>query len=316
MNNPLVSVCSPFYNVEPYAARFFDSLLSQTYKNLELILVNDGSTDNTDSVIRSYIPRLEAQGYKVRYIVQENAGLPGAVKRGLKEVNGRYLVWPDPDDWLTPDAISLRVRFMEEHPHVALVRGNVEFIREKDNVSEGCLCPGVKQAYPIDNFFEKLLNDLTWTMPVANMIRMSCLLEQYPTGEIYAHRKGGQNYQLMFPLAARYECWQIPELVGYYCVRDNSHSHIKDYEYRMALFRANEETTLRTLEVMPDIERKYKSYVKRHYADMRLNLAISSNKRSDAKKVFRELRQMKALSWRATLGLFVRLYLRRTIDGR
>lgn len=315
MNLPLVSVCSPFYNVAPYAARFFDSLLSQTYKNLELILVNDGSTDNTDDVIKSYIPQLEGRGYKVRYIVQQNTGLAGAINRALKEVNGMYLIWPDPDDWITPDSIMCRVRFLESHPHVALVRGSAELIREKDHVSEGYAYARVQHPCRMENFFEKLLNDETYTMPVANMIRMSCLLEQYPTREIYVHRKGGQNYQLMFPISARYECWQIPELVGYYCVRGNSHSHINDYEYRMALFCANEETTLATLKVMPDIERKYKSHVKRRYANMRLNLALSEKNRSDAKKVFHELRKMKVLSWRVKLGLFVRLYLRRTISS-
>lgn len=316
MNQPLVSVCAPFYNVAPFSARFFDSLLSQTYDNLELILVNDGSTDNTDDVIKSYIPQLEERGYKVRYIVQENAGLPGAINRALKEVNGVYLIWPDPDDWITPDSIMCRVRFLESHPHVAFVRGSVELIREKDQVSEGYAYARVEHPCRMENFFEELLNDKTYTMPVANMIRMSCLLEQYPAREIYVHRKGGQNYQLMFPIAARYECWQIPELVGYYSVRDNSHSHINDYNYRKELISAYEKTALATLSIIPEMERKYVLPLKRRYADVRLNMALSANNKNDARKAFREMRKMKMLSWRAKLGLFVRLYLRRTINGR
>lgn len=316
MNQPLVSVCTPFYNVAPFVARFFDSLLNQTYDNLEIILVNDGSTDNTDDVIKSYIPQLEERGYKVRYIVQENAGLPGAINRALKEVNGVYLIWPDPDDWITPDSIMCRVRFLESHPHVAFVRGSVELIREKDQVSEGYAYARVEHPCRMENFFEELLNDKTYTMPVANMIRMSCLLERYPAREIYVHRKGGQNYQLMFPIAARYECWQIPELVGYYCVRDNSHSHINDYNYRKELVRANEETALATLAIIPEIKLKYVLPLKRRYADVRLNMALSANNKTDARKAFREMRQMKMLSWRAKIGLFVRLYLRRTINGR
>lgn len=225
MQKDLVSVLSPCYNVEPYIPRFLNSLLAQTYKNLEIILVNDGSTDKTAEVIKKYIPRLEQEGYKVIFLEQENGGLGCTINNGLKYVTGEFLTWPDPDDWITPDSIEKRVQFLCEHPDAGLVRCNIERIEEATGGSLGLFEPHVHAPELIENFFEKLALTYTWFGSLACMVRTSMFDSVLPDREIYVSRRAGQNWQLLLPMAINYPCWQMGEVLGYYLVRKASHSH-------------------------------------------------------------------------------------------
>lgn len=225
MSQPLVSVCSPCYNVAPYIGEFLDSLLAQTYKHLQIILVNDGSTDSTGDVIRSYIPRLEAEGYEVILVEQENGGLPAAIHTALKHVTGELLTWPDPDDWLHPQAIEKRVAFLQEHEDVALVRCNAEKIEDGTKKSLGTFEPLGDSSYLISDYYQKLVRTQTWFGAGSTMVRMSCFDAQVPNRDIYVTKRGGQNWQLLLPIAMHYPCWQMQEVLGYYRVRQNSHSH-------------------------------------------------------------------------------------------
>ena len=106
MNKGLVSIITPCYNVEKVVHRYLNSILSQTYKKIELILVNDGSTDKTEEILLSYKSIFESQGIIFKYIYQENKGLGGSINTGLKYFTGEYLCWPDPDDTLHPQSIE------------------------------------------------------------------------------------------------------------------------------------------------------------------------------------------------------------------
>lgn len=98
-DNQLISVIIAAYNIEAYLPRCMDSLLSQTYDNLELILVNDGSTDGTGKLCDYYA----AKDVRVRVIHQENRGLSGARNAGLSIARGAYIGYVDGDDWVEPD---------------------------------------------------------------------------------------------------------------------------------------------------------------------------------------------------------------------
>lgn len=225
VDSDIVSIISPCYNVGPYIGRFLDSLIAQTYKSLEIILVNDGATDNTGEIIESYLPRLEAEGYKVLYIVQDNGGQSSAVNNALKHVTGRFLTWPDPDDWLTADSIEKRVTFMKKHPDVGMVRSNVERIDFETGKTLGLFEKNLTEACEIENAFEKLVFCQTWYAPVGYMLRTEYFDVVLPQRDIYVTKRGGQNWQMMLPIAQKYPCWQLPDLLGYYCVRNDSHCH-------------------------------------------------------------------------------------------
>lgn len=107
---PLVSIIVPVFNVEEYLARCIDSLISQTYKNIEIILIDDGSTDNSPSICDEY-----ANLYSnIRVIHQINMGLSGARNSGLEVAKGEYVTFVDSDDWLSSDMIDINLKNMDD----------------------------------------------------------------------------------------------------------------------------------------------------------------------------------------------------------
>ena len=100
--NPLVSIVVPIYNVKDYLAECLDSIKNQTYNNIEVLLVDDGSTDGSDIVARQYTE----EDNRFTYIHQANAGLSGARNTGKTAAKGEYIAFIDSDDWLECDYIS------------------------------------------------------------------------------------------------------------------------------------------------------------------------------------------------------------------
>lgn len=105
----LVSIIVPIYNVAPYLPQCLDSVYNQSYPNIEVVLVNDGSTDNSLEVCKDYV-----QKFGGIIIDKENGGLSSARNAGLRECNGEYLFFLDSDDWISKDAIQVLVDLMEE----------------------------------------------------------------------------------------------------------------------------------------------------------------------------------------------------------
>ncbi|WP_440249335.1 glycosyltransferase family 2 protein [Dialister succinatiphilus] len=92
------SVIVPVYNVEKYIHRCVDSILKQSYRNLELILVDDGSTDHSGRICDEY----EKRDNRVRVIHQKNTGLSGARNTGIRQSTGDFLFFVDSDDYVSP----------------------------------------------------------------------------------------------------------------------------------------------------------------------------------------------------------------------
>ena len=94
-----ISIIVPIYNVEPLLRRCIDSLLKQTYENLEIILIDDESPDNCGKIIDAYAK----MDNRIKVIHQKNAGVCAARNAGLRIATGDYIGFIDPDDWATPD---------------------------------------------------------------------------------------------------------------------------------------------------------------------------------------------------------------------
>src|SRR3989304_6831314 len=129
-NNVLVSIIIPTYNCQKYIRQAIESALAQTYKNIEIIVVDDGSSDNTREEIDDLISEK-----KISYIYQANKGLPGARNTGIKQSKGEYLVFLDSDDIILPEKIMSQVGFMKEHPQVCLVYSRYQYFKN-DNLND------------------------------------------------------------------------------------------------------------------------------------------------------------------------------------
>lgn len=112
MKEPLISVIIPIYNPGKYLKPCLDSIINQTYRKLEIILIDDGSTDGSGEVCDRYA----AQDGRVICVHQKNAGVSKARNAGLQLATGEYISFPDSDDYLELDTYEYLVRIMEEHP--------------------------------------------------------------------------------------------------------------------------------------------------------------------------------------------------------
>lgn len=128
-DNPLVSVIMPAYNAEQYIGEAIKSVLNQTYDNLELIVIEDCSRDNT----LQEIEKIKDARLKL-YKNSQNFGIAAATNRGLEVCKGRYVALLDDDDIAMPERLSLQVEFLEEHRDIDILGGRSIVIDKVGNV--------------------------------------------------------------------------------------------------------------------------------------------------------------------------------------
>ncbi len=123
---PLVSVIIPAYNAEKFISKTINSVLSQDHHDFEIIIVDDGSTDMTESIILSYVK----QSHKVKGIKQNNAGVSAARNNGFKSARGDYVAFLDADDIWESQFLSVLVQLLEKDPSTGLAHSDYREINE------------------------------------------------------------------------------------------------------------------------------------------------------------------------------------------
>ena len=116
--NTLLSIITPVYNVEAYLNRCVNSILTQSYRDIQLILVDDGSTDKSSSLCDEWA----AKDSRVVVIHKENGGVSSARNTGLEVASGKYLTFVDPDDFLAPDTYFANMAYLIEHQDVDILQ--------------------------------------------------------------------------------------------------------------------------------------------------------------------------------------------------
>ena len=122
MQAPRVTVVVAAYNGEAFLRQALESVFAQDFDSFEVVFVDDGSTDGTAEIARSF---------PVRYLHQENQGLPAARNAGLRVARGELVAFADDDDLQPPSKLALQVRYLDEHPEVGCVLGRNEWILEE-----------------------------------------------------------------------------------------------------------------------------------------------------------------------------------------
>lgn len=248
----LVSVIVPCYNMADKVERLIRSLLNQTYQDLEVIFVNDGSKDNTKEVILRYKDDFERRGMKFCLIDQENKGLAGAINAGLKAFSGEYLCWPDADDYLEPESIELRVRAFQEHPEAGVVSSDA-FLRDESNLEE--VTGLISEHYPHSNEpkqFQLLLDEKSMFCAGCHLVRTNAFLEVNPERYIYPAKRG-QNWQMLLPLYYKYSRFFLDRPLYNYINYSKSMSKNKDnLDNLIERYKEHEQIIIKTLS---DIER-------------------------------------------------------------
>jgi glycosyltransferase involved in cell wall biosynthesis len=122
---PLLSVLIPTYNRAHYIREAIDSVLAQEYDNLEIIVVDDGSTDDTQNVVERIVGALRATPLRnrnpIKYFYQENRGISAARNVCLAHASGEYIAWLDSDDYWLPGKLKAQVKYFKEHSDCEIV---------------------------------------------------------------------------------------------------------------------------------------------------------------------------------------------------
>ena len=217
---PTVSVLIPTYNCAQYLPAALDSLLRQSRKPEEIVVVDDGSSDETAAVLA---------GYPVKYFWQENFGTSAAPRNtGLRACTGEYIAFLDADDLACSGRLESQAKFLDEHPNVgAVVTDFVEFKDEKDCATTHYdTCPRITKALNGAPFvvFEPeaardILLDENYALPSTLMIRREVL--SWVPGFVCEPRLG-QDVHFMYQVARRFDIGILATVGARRRVHDNN----------------------------------------------------------------------------------------------
>lgn len=189
--NPKVSIVIPVYNGANYLKEAIDSALSQTYKNIEIIVVNDGSNDGgkTEEIVTSY-------GDKLRYFFKKNGGVSTALNMGIREMTGEWFAWLSHDDFFSPDRIEEDMKVILADPTVFVVFCKKRaIINSQGKVLKRYEYPFAEVSQPWETLVQRNIHMCTMT------INRSCFIK---TGLFNESNKIMQDVEMTLLLAKQY----------------------------------------------------------------------------------------------------------------
>lgn len=293
-----VSLITPCYNGERFIENYIANVTCQTYDCVEVVFINDGSTDRTTEILQQNKKRIEDKGYTFKYLSHENQGVSAAVNSGLKAMTGDYLMLLDMDDRLYPEAIAAKVAYLEANPSFGMVRNNGYYVFEQyparkwwfKKKDEG------DEEYQV---FEKLLLAKTFTWPGSYMVRISGLREIYPAMEIYNSRQG-QNLQILIPMSYYYKVGYINKFLMEYHIYSTSTSHNNNKGIILNFIKNYEDIKIQTLKRMSIEAKERDRYINRvedYYLKNQLRLIACMNHKKKFSVLYNERKRRGILRW-------------------
>ena len=198
---PRVSVIIPTYNHRAFIRRTLDSVFNQTMQQIEILVINDGSPDDTRDVLAPVV----ASG-RIQYFEQDNAGQSRARNNGIRRARGEYIAFLDDDDLWPEDKLEWQVKYLDEHPDVGVVGGTLQRIDESDS-------PGAQGSFHPTITLETLFVVNPFYSPGQTLIRADLLnaLEG-----MNAKIWGADDWDLWFRVVKRARIVMLDRLALYY----------------------------------------------------------------------------------------------------
>lgn len=217
MNEPLISIITPTYNREDYIAQAIESVLVQSYPHFEMIIVDDGSTDDTKNLLRRF------QGdSRIRYSYQKNQGQSVARNKGLSVAQGDYICFLDSDNYWFSNKLEKSLKAFSENPKIDIVYGDIVTVDEQGNE----LTRDNMRRYS-GEITRYLLRDNCVSMNTA-MVRQRCFGE---LGGLDTSCKVADDYEMWLRFSAKYTYLYLHEYLAYYRVMRNQISSNKDKRF-------------------------------------------------------------------------------------
>jgi len=237
---PLISICIPTYNRADYLKETIESALNQDYDSYEIVIVDDGSIDGTESLVNQYLNSplkrcgCEADEILIHYIKKHNEGIPKTRNRLIDEAKGEWILWLDSDDLLVPNILNIYADFIQKYPDVSVFYGDLQWIGDMQNKKKN------KSIY--SDFYKKnkgLLSNLVFGNQLPNP--GSCVKKNI-------YRKYG-GFDSFYNIAEDYEFWtrivkytefkHINEFSIYYRIHSNQTSCQDTTDKRFTLYHSN-----------------------------------------------------------------------------
>lgn len=202
MNGPLVSIITPLYNGQEFIGQSIESALAQTYRNFELLIINDGSKDGSYEAVSPYLkdPRLI-------YIERENGGVGAARNTALARASGKYIAFLDQDDLWTTDKLAVQVPVLEQNPDIALVYSNQDFIGDDNKIIDYPWETGIS-GYCFREMIEK-----NWISVLTVLVRKSVIDEVGPFKEDIS---GTDDYEMWLRVTLKHKIEYIDQILAHY----------------------------------------------------------------------------------------------------
>jgi len=238
----MISVIVPVYNVEAYLAQCIDSVLAQTYKELEILLIDDGSTDCSGSICDAY----QAKDSRIRVFHTENRGLSAARNVGLDHASGEYILLLDSDDWIDRKTAQVLAAYAEKHDADVVSCAYYYEWKNRRNSVEKVDKPIILEGRQIMQVHiqEPYLGYMAWNKLYRKELFSSI---RYPEGRDYEDIL--TTYKILLS-AQKVIC--VPDALFHYRMRANTISRTYTVDYMISFWRANDERFKALSEAYPE----------------------------------------------------------------
>lgn len=315
INQPLVSMITYCYNGERFVHKYFEAILTQTYKNIELIFINNGSTDRTGEIAQFYGRKLEERNIRVEIIhYQENQNTCLMKQVGFSHMHGDFFFGCDSDDIIHPTYIEEMSGYLIAHPDKGIVFCQLNIVLEETGEVTGLykVTPNTKPK----GAFEDLLQDRnTYYTAISYMISRKKFLECNQDFK-FAISDYGENPQIQMPLLYHDLQGYIEKPLGNYTVRKDSYSgHFRtDYNKQVLSSRDAVRKMIDTLDrIQPSNREYYESIIKKTWFKNAFYASLHISDRHIRREVFREFVASGGATIKERIIYFARpLYLRIT----
>lgn len=293
---PLVSILTPCYNAERFIENYIKKIIKQTYGNIELVFINDGSVDKTEEIIKREIPNIKKRGYKVIYKKKSNGGLGSAINKGLKLMTGDFFCWCDCDNFYDDTYVEKSVNAFLENPEYDVVRCDGYMYYEDDMKNPfSTFAKGNTDIFK-KKLFINAITEKNFHFGCA-MIRTSAFDKVVENRDIYESRQG-QNWQLLLPMFYYYDSYYIDEkLFNYIHTRGSITNQNNTKEKLIEAHNEHERILLETIKRMRLKDEKYYiGIIKRKYIKRRMGIAENYNDQEMLEKEKQNLKEFNKLS--------------------
>lgn len=219
-NSPLISIIMPVYNGEKFIEYALNSILDQSYKNFEIIIIDGNSTDNTVNIIKKYLNDI------TYFISEKDNGMYNAINKGLKKANGEIICWLNSDDYYFPDALKIVASTFNQYQNISWLTGRKAIINKNNQIIKIGVFKNYLRYFIKNGFYR---SDIFGTITQETTFWRKSLIDE--VGLLNEELKVAADYDLWIRFAKNSELYSINTLLGAFRMHEGQLSGNKDRYY-------------------------------------------------------------------------------------